>query len=147
MPNLTSPLVTSLFMSHQGCQVCLHIGSDWPQMRQIWDFFRTEKKCIKFWILIWRSPRFVPFGGQSDPLLSQAWDPCVTFCEMCSLVHQFPPLPRFPADTHTLDIDRQFMLGPALLVSPVLDQVLKTYVLSLYKLFRFLEKVLFWRNY
>ena len=65
-------------------------GSDWirTQMRQILDFFRSESstfwlgepKCTEIWServqvricpknLIWKSPGFVPFGGQSDPLL------------------------------------------------------------------------------
>lgn len=30
---------------------------------------------------------------------------------------------RFPDDPNTLDIDRQFMLGPSILVSPVLEEV------------------------
>ena len=51
----------------------IQIGLDWPQMGQIWDFLRSvsvyfgapRQNILK---LILKSPRLVPFGGQSDPM-------------------------------------------------------------------------------
>ena len=45
----------------------IQIGSDWPQMGQIWDFLRSvsvhfgavRQNVLK---LVLKSPRFVPFG-------------------------------------------------------------------------------------
>ena len=38
-------------------QVRAKRGSDWPQIGQIWDFFRVEM----YWNLIWISLEFIPF--------------------------------------------------------------------------------------
>ena len=54
--------------STQGCQICIQIVSDWPQMGQIWDFLRSvsvhfgapRQNVLK---LILKSPRFVLFGA------------------------------------------------------------------------------------
>ena len=32
---------TVKFAWRQGCQICIQIGSDWPQMGQIWEFLRS----------------------------------------------------------------------------------------------------------
>ena len=49
-------------------------GSDWPQMRQIEDFFISELRI--FWFLNYlKKSRICLILGQSDPLLDQIWHP------------------------------------------------------------------------
>ena len=56
------------------------IGSDWPQVGQILDFFLRSvsvnfgSPSLNVLKLILKSPRFVLFGGQSDPI----WMPNLT---------------------------------------------------------------------
>ena len=44
-PNLPCPL--PMLWTKQGCKFGIQIGSDWPQMRQIRDFFRSDFRT--FW--------------------------------------------------------------------------------------------------
>ena len=44
-----------------GCQIWPQSGTDRPQMGQILDFFRPDLSM--YLNLIWKSPRFVPFGS------------------------------------------------------------------------------------
>ena len=48
-------------LGYQLCLVCLQSGSDWPQMGQIRDFFRSDFSTF------WR-PAICLIWGQSDPL-------------------------------------------------------------------------------
>ena len=43
-------------------------GSDWAQMEHIWDILRSVSPSQNVLKLILKSPRFVPFGGQSNPI-------------------------------------------------------------------------------
>ena len=47
---------------------------------------------------------------------------------MLSYSHSFIPIPRFPNDSKTWDIQEQFMWGSALLISPVLTAVQYNYI-------------------
>ena len=49
-----------------------------------------------YWNLIWKSPGFVQFGVQSDPLWSQTYHPCLHSPEL-------PDLPPIPTEA---DLDR-----------------------------------------
>ena len=50
-------------------QIWTQGGSDWPQIREIRDFFRTgDPKCTEIWP---EKSRICPIWGKSDPLWSQ----------------------------------------------------------------------------
>ena len=54
-------LATQQIQPLQGCQRWPQIGSYWSQIGQIWDFFFQN-----ILNLIWKSPRFVPFGANPE---------------------------------------------------------------------------------
>ena len=64
-------------MKNQGYQRWSQIGSDWPQMEQIWDFLRSvaSHNVLK---LILKSSRFVPFGANLTLFEYQIWHPCIS---------------------------------------------------------------------
>ena len=59
------------------------VGQIGPQIGQSRDFFRSDFSTFGsssqvYWNLIWKSPGFVQFGVQSDPLWSQTYHPSTT---------------------------------------------------------------------
>ena len=58
----------------RGSQIWPQRGSDWPQMDQIRDFFRSDfstfwRGAKMYWNLIWKSPGFVP----TEPKCTEIW--------------------------------------------------------------------------
>ena len=53
--------------SHQGFQIWHQIGSDWPQMGQIWDFLKSVSVHFGTETDLKKS-KICPIWGQSDPI-------------------------------------------------------------------------------
>ena len=82
--NLSSSLIVSVRDGRFGSKV----GQIGPQIGQIRDFFRSDYSTFgsmsqMYWNLIWKSPGFVQFGVQSDPLWSLTYYPCVRLKQIC----------------------------------------------------------------
>ena len=77
-------ILNFLKISFNKFRLGVQIWSDWPKMGQIWDFLRPvsvhfglpTQNVLK---LIFKSPRCVPFGSQSDPI----WMPNITSLNRC----------------------------------------------------------------
>ena len=70
MPYRTSvDLICVVCSLNRGVKYGIQIGSDWPQMGQIWDFF--DPKCTETGL---KDSQICPIWGQSDPI----WMPYLT---------------------------------------------------------------------
>ena len=65
---------------NQGNQIWAQSGSDWPRRDKSVTF--SDHNSVHFgsvskmyWNVIWKGPRFVIFGGQSDTHRTQIWHP------------------------------------------------------------------------
>ena len=59
---------------HQWCLIYLQSGSNWPQMGQIRDFFRSDFRTFSFF-------RFVPFVANLTHFWPKSKSPAVRYCD------------------------------------------------------------------
>ena len=79
----TTTLQDRVYLEHKelGDQIWIQNRSDWPQMGQIRDFFRSDfstfwrPRAKMYWNLIWKSPGFVPFGANLTHFASKFGHP------------------------------------------------------------------------
>ena len=76
-----------------------------------------------YWNLIWKSPGFVQFGFQSDPLWSQTYHPCPRSEDLCL------PAVLYDSTQRTVwDPDCRASLSPGPVIPPFMSQAIKTKV-------------------
>ena len=67
--------------ANHGYQIWPQSGSHWPKMGQIREIFRSDSVHFgavrqNVLYLIWKNPRFVPFGANLIQFWWQIWDSC-----------------------------------------------------------------------
>ena len=86
------PQITNGHYGQLSDQIWAQRWSDWPQMRQIRDFFRSNSVHFgspsqNVLNLIWKKSRICPIWGQSDPLWGLAGHLDVEIQDKCISIH------------------------------------------------------------